>query len=230
MQSFKEWIASNKAVLVTIIIYTVIVGGVLLLLFSILPSKKTTPSSTIIPEVEQIKDANNKTAALIRQYNVERESNQHLIDSLAAALKLKPRQIAGIDRYVTVIDTVWKEKVVYKPASNDLDSTIITRQDDYVDIVAVGKPQGLSYINFKLRPDTLTRILRERTPLFGRPSTEVYLRHSNPYFQTPQGNSFIFNQKEPLFSIGISVGYDVIGNRLSVGPTITKPIKTFYKK
>lgn len=230
MQRFIKWIASHKAFVLTAVIYIAVVGGSMLLLFSLLPKHKPIPNTKVIPEVEQIKDINDKTAALLQQYNIERINNEELIDSLANALRLKPKQIKGVDNYITEIDTIWREKVVYIPAPTELDSTIIRRTDDYVDILAVGKPKGISYINFKLTPDTLTRVLVNKNPLFGRPSTEVYLRHSNPYFQTPKGNSFTIDQKQPLFSIGISVGYDVIGNRMSIGPTISKPIKTFYRK
>lgn len=231
MQQLKKWIVSHKVLITTTIIYIVLVGSTLLALFLLLPKRNPTVIPTLIPEVQQIVDENGRTAALIKQYNMERTSNKSLIDSLAEALRIKPKEIKGIDNYITVVDTIWRDSIVYIPATNDLDSTIISKRDDYVDILAVGKKQPhQSYINFRLAPDTVVRILSERKPLFGRPSTDVYLRHSNPYYNTVRGNSFTIDHKQPLFSIGISVGYDVIGNRLSIGPTITKPIKTFYKK
>lgn len=229
LSRLKKWIVSNKVLLVTGIIYTILVAGSMLLIFSLLPKDTQLVNSTEIPEVKSIKDVNDKTVSLIEQYKAERDANKHTIDSLSEALKIRPQQIKSIDRYITVVDTLWRDKVIYIPAKDSSDSTVIRRSDPYIDIVAVGKPKG-SYINFKLTPDTLTRLEVERTPFFGRPSTTVYLRHSNIYFHTPQGSSITMSQKEPLFSIGISLGYDLVNKKISFGPTISKPIKTFYKK
>lgn len=230
LSSLRKWIVSNKSFLATLVLYTTVVLIVLGIIYYITRSSPKGKSDiSIIPEVEQIKDINGKTAALIQQYNAERASNKVLIDSLAHALSIKAKEVTSIDRYITKVDTLWRDSITYIPATADIDSTIIRRRDDYVDILAVGKSVG-SYIKFRFIDDTLTRIVTEHNPLFGRATTNVYLRHSNPYYYTPQGSSFTIDQKKPIFSIGVSLGYDVINNRVSFGPTITKPIKTFYRR
>lgn len=227
LSKLRKWIVLNKSIIMPLIVVIIIIC----VIYYIMPIPNPSPPRdiSIIPEVEQIKDVNGKTAALIHQYNAERASNKVLIDSLAHALSIKSSEITTIDHYITKVDTLWRDNVVYIPADSTTDSTIIRRRDNYVDILAVGKTTG-SYIKFFLKEDTLTRIVTEHNPLFGRSTTNVYLRHSNPYYYTPQGNSFTLNQKTPIFSIGLSLGYDVLNNRVSFGPTITKPIKTFYKK
>lgn len=230
LSRLRNWIVSNKSFIATLVIYSSIILIVLWVIYSITKPPPSPPRDiNVIPEVQQIKDINGKTAALIQQYNAERATNKVLIDSLAHALSIKASEIKGVDRYITKIDTLWKDSIVYIPATTELDSTIIRRRDNYVDILAVGKTSG-SYIKFRFTDDTLTRIVTEHNPFFGKATTSVYLRHSNPYYYTPQGNSFNIDQKKPIFSVGLSLGYDVINNRLSFGPTITKPIKTFYRK
>lgn len=230
LSGLRKWILSNSSFLATLVLYVTIVLSVLGVIYYITrPSPKEKTDINVIPEIEQIKDVNGKTAALIQQYNVERAANKVLIDSLAHALSIKAGDIKGIDRYITKVDTLWKDSVVYIPATAGVDSTIIRRRDDYVDILAVGKPSG-SYIKFRFTDDTLTRIVTDHNPIFGRAITNVYLRHSNPYYYTPQGSSFTIDQKTPVFSIGLSLGYDVFNRRVSFGPTITKPIKTFYRR
>jgi hypothetical protein len=229
LSNLRKWIVLNKTSLIFYPIVVVVIGLLVWYIFDRPPVNTNPRDINIIPEVEQIKDVNGKTSALIHQYNTERAANKVLIDSLAHALSIKAEEIKGVDKYITKIDTLWKDSIVYIPATADVDSTIISRRDPYVSILAVGKKDS-SYILFKLTEDTSTRIAVDHTPFLKRPYTDVYLRHSNPYFNTVRGNSFTIDQKVPLFSLGLSLGYDVINNRVSFGPTITKPIKTFYRK
>lgn len=194
------------------------------------PRKTETHEGTSpIPPVEQFTDANGNQAVLMKQYVSSLEANKALRDSMAKVLNIKSKDIKEVDRVVIQIDTFIREKIVYIPTSPKADSAVITFKDDYVNIRAVGKRDS-SYINFKLTSDTLTRIQRDRNPIFGRPSTDIILSHSNPYFVTTHGHSFSVQQKRPWFSIGVSVGYDVLNQKVSLGPTVTVPVKTFYKK
>lgn len=182
-----------------------------------------------IAQVRTLQDRNNNLVAVIQQKDYDLRSNKSLIDSLSHALKVKPKEIKGLDREIVRVDTVWRDSIQYVRALTEKDSTVISRKDRWVDIKAVGKAKG-SYINFRLTPDTVNRVTIEKNPLFGRTTRDVYIIHSNPYFQTTNGDSYQEKQRRAVFNLSLSVGYDVINNRVSIGPSLGVPIKTFYSK
>lgn len=217
----------NKSLIGTVLKYACVVGITIFLskLFCN-PSPITSTVVDNIAEVKKERDKNGKLIAIIEQKDVDLRNSGLHIDSLAKALKVKPKQIKGVDRTVSVIDTIWRDSIVYISGP---DSTIISRKDPWVSIRAIGKPSGSS-IAFRLTPDTVYRTSVTKNPLFGRPTTENYLSHSNPYVVTTHGDSYVDKQPRAIATLSISVGYDVFNNRVFGGPAIGLPIKTFYSK
>lgn len=184
-----------------------------------------------IPEVKELRDRNNKLVAIIEQKELDKKADHALIDSLAFALKTKPRFIKGIEREVVRVDTVWRDSVEYIVAKTPHDSTVISYKDPYVSILAVGKvPKKNSYVKFGLTPDTTTRVTIYRNPLFGRPIEQKYIVHTNPYFVTTHGDYYEEKQRRAIATIGWSVLYDPFQKRVATGPSLTVPLKTFYSK
>lgn len=222
----------RKPEIVKYLIYVGICAFTVLFMYLFMRPRSTetlTQDPSLIPPAEVFTDKNGNQAALMKQYVSSLENSKMLIDSLSRALKIKPKQIKGVDRVVIDLDTVWKDSVIYVPYKVESDSTVISRKDAYIDILAVGKKKG-SYIRLDITPDTLSRVEIRKNQFLRPPRTEIVLRHSNPYMNTTQGSSFVVENRKPWFSIGISAGYDVINNKISLGPTVTVPIKTFYRK
>lgn len=227
VQKLIHFYQNNKKILVTIFKYLVVVAitvGLIKLLCK--PPVIPAPVDNNIEAVKELRDKNNKLVAVIDRNEAELRSTQLQKDSLSNALKIKPKYIKGVDREITIIDTVWRDGIDYTP---HIDSTVILRQDPWVAIKAVGKPKG-SYIKFSLTPDTATRVRIDKNPLFGRPSSQIYVVHSNPYFKVTHGDSWEEKQKKAVFNLSVGVGYDPFLNRATVGVYAGVPIKTFYGK
>ena len=214
------------------LIFTILKYGVIIVVTSLLVRGLCNPPTPLpvidnnIEEVKTLRDRNNNLVAVIEQKSIEIVEKSHIVDSLAHALKLKPKHIKGLDREVTVLDTVWRDSIIYISGP---DSTVISRRDRWVSILAVAKPNE-RYIDFRLAPDTLTRVKVVKNPIFGRETTQNYLIHSNPYFKTTHGDSYEERQKRAIFNLSVSIGYDPFQRRFFGGPTIGVPIKTFYSK
>ncbi len=221
---------NNKTLVLTITKYLFIVVATLLLTKWLCNSPIPGPViENNIEEVKTLRDRNNKLVAVIEEKNLDIARNTQLLDSLAYALRIKPKYIKGVDREVTKLDTVWEKDVVYIPGVNLKDSTVIKYKDEYVNILAVGKePSSRSYIKFGLTSDTTYRVKIYKNPLFGRPISQTYVVHSNPYFQTTHGDSYQEKERRAILTFSLSLGYDPFQKKFFGGPTIGVPIKTFY--
>ncbi|HJT75022.1 MAG TPA: hypothetical protein VJ720_13405, partial [Chitinophaga sp.] len=172
---------------------------------------KTIPDS--IPSVQNRFDQNGKLVAVIRAQEVKLLANEHIIDSLAAALKVKPTLVKSVDRYIQRIDTVIRTEVIYQRYQ---DSIVITKKDGYIDLKAVGRDSGVSSISLK-HIDTLWRTEVRKSPLLKSPYTEVYLRSSSPYNHISHGSLLQIKSPRPLISVGPYIGYDPIHQNISTG-------------
>lgn len=179
--------------------------------------------STNVDSISPVKydhDRNGKLISVIRQQEDKLLESTHIIDSLSKALKLRPVQIKSIDRYVTVTDTLIVDNVQYLKSA---DSVIISKVDDYIHLKAVGVDSGRSYIQLQ-HFDTLYRILVTKTPLLGKPFTDVYLRSASPYNKIIAGNSFHVPAPRSVLSLGPSFGYDILSHKVTIGISVQIPL------
>ena len=192
-----------------------VVSGIILihLIFWFFSPKSPEPitDSREIPKAEKVIINNIEYAKTLEKQITIKDK---LIDSMAKALKVKPKQIKGVDRIIIQVDTLLTTKTVFLPSE---DSSVISYKDSWVDIKAVGKKEGSSYVNFRLTPDTTSLIRVEKKPLFKQPYTEVYVKHSNPYFNTSGASSLVIKEPKVLFSIGLVGGYDPFQNKAFIG-------------
>lgn len=205
-----------------------VVAAVVILIWHSCDRRPSAPAGILpdtIPVVQTRVDNNGKLLAVIRSQELKIQENGRLIDSLAAALKVKPEKIKTVDRYIQRIDTVIRTKVVYQ---RYLDSVVIAKKDGYIDLVAVGRNSGISSISLK-HTDTLWRTEVRRTPLFKAPYTEVIMRSSSPYNSIHRGNSFQVKQRKPFVTVGPILCWDIRSQSYTVGLGVQFPLLLFYR-
>lgn len=180
---------------------------------SILQNKWGDKPITNIHEIPQTQTVYIKDEKYAKTLEQTISVKDRMIDSMARAIHVKSKQIKTVDRVVVKVDTLIKEKIVYKKYT---DSSLFSYQDRYVSLFAVGKDTG-SHFDFRLTPDTLDITKVSHTPLFGKSYTNGYIHHSNPYFNSPAAASFLVEQPRVLFDIGVSGGYDLINHKPYLG-------------
>lgn len=198
--------------------------GVLFLFILFTPRHRSIePPTKVLKEVEHIKDVNEKLYAKLEQQVSERDKT---IDSLAKALKLKPKHIKGETKVVVRTDTAFIDRVTPIYTGSDT-AYMVEKHDPWIDVVAVaGKDTG--YISLSHR-DTLTRVEVVKTYLLRPTERFILLRNSSPYNKVQSGYSWTTKEKSPFITIGF--GFSVVPVKPYVLPSInvSKPIVTFYK-
>jgi hypothetical protein len=190
-----------------------------------------TDINPILNQIKYLEDRNGQLVATVQQANDDLYNGKRINDSLAKALGVKPKQIKGVDQLVYKTDTVYLPDTttpVYvktEDTVNKEDGIVgykVQKHDSYVDIVAVaGKDTG--YISLVSR-DTLTRTTVRKNPLFGASTTTVYIRNSNPYNKIQSGYSWVQKEKKTYISIGPSVSWNPVTNKVNVGIGISFPL------
>ena len=188
---------------------------IIILLIRFLPQPAPTDNTRVIPPVQKIY-IKGEPYAVVNQEEISKRD--HIIDSLSKALKVKPKQIKGVDRIVTRIDTVLVDGVITEESS---DSIVITKEDAHVFIQAVKRKSDSAYINFRLTPDTMDIVSVHKDPLFGRGYTKLMIHHTNKYFETTHGSSYRVQDRKVLFNITGSAGYNFINKQVYIGVGIT---------
>ncbi len=213
------------------------VKGVLLLLLAIAilyilyrPTKQVTiteKSPISLDSLHQIRDINDHLYAEIQQKTLTELEVTKERDSLAKALRTKPKYIKGEDKITIRRDTVFKDssKVVIEPTGDT--AYKVEHHDRYTDIVAIaGKNSGS--IAYSSR-DTITRVEIEKTHWFKPTEHTILLNSANPYNTITHGGSFTVKEKTPFLTIGPYIGYDIFSKKLGFGISIQKPIFTIKK-
>lgn len=173
-----------------------------------------------IEEARYYKDINGKLVAMIKQKDISESNMKQLADSLAKALKVKPKYIKGIDTYNSTIEIEYRDTSSTVLIGKDT-AYKIEKHDPYVDIIAIaGKDSGS--ISLKMR-DTLTRVEKVKNPLIGRTTREVLLRNASPYTTIQSGYSYTIKEKKVILGVGPYVGIDFRGQP-SFGISIQFPI------
>ncbi|SEW21675.1 hypothetical protein SAMN05428988_3236 [Chitinophaga sp. YR573] len=227
IQYILRWIQSNgnkvKYLLVLIVILILCHFTCRKLIGVLSPSD--TATSTLEP-VRNITDNNGKILAVIRSQELKLLENKLLIDSLAGALRIKPTAVKSIERYVVRTDTVIRTDVKYVRTA---DSVILSKDDSYLHLLAVGKDSGISYFRLK-HTDTICRVEVIKAPLLRRAYTDIYLRSASPYNTIVSGNSIRVISPQPFLTIGPYIGYDPFVNKMSFGLSVQYPVIKIYKK
>lgn len=208
--------------------FIIMVLGVICLLFLgyiIYLLNRTEPSddlavATAIKEAKYYKDANGRLVAKIQQQQLSENNMKKAVDSLAKALKVKPKYIQGQHTITTEIDTQFVEKTIPVPYGKDTAYKVI-KKDDWVDIEAVaGKDTGSIKLSIR---DTISVTEVVKNPLIGRTTREILIRNANPYNITKSGYSYRIREKKTVISIGPYLGIDFRG-KPSVGIAAQFPI------
>lgn len=181
------------------------------------------PNSSGLSELQHYKDENGKLHSVIQQQQVDFNAEKKVYtDSLAKVLKVKPKQIKGVDNIVVETDTLFYP-LATKPIIRYKDTAyMVVKEDPWIDIVAIaGKDTGS--ISFK-SIDTITRIEIVKNPIIGRSTRIINLSNTNPYNKINQGSSFVVREKQVWLTIGPSVQYSPFSQRVSVGISAQVPI------
>ena len=180
-------------------------------------------------ELKKVKDENGKLYAQITQTVLDKAIAEKLNDSLAKALKLKPKYIKGVDRVIAKDSIVYRDRTT-KIVEGEDTAYKIEFHDPWTDIVAVaGKDTGSIK---QVQRDTITRVETEEggNGLFSKPiQHHVFLGNANPHVDINQGASFTVQEKKVWLTLGPYIGYDFIQNKPSVGVSVQIPIFQFKK-
>lgn len=216
-----------------------ILFGVICILVFLMFYKRSTPpiaiasdNTDLMQQVKTLKDANNKAFAQIEQIVLSKQEAEKRADSLATALKIKPKMVQGVTVYTTKVDTFFS--VVTSPVYLSSGDTAykVSKHDGYVDIDAVaGKQFGT--ISYKSK-DTVTRVEYVKKPflnlpIFGATTTQIDLRSANPYNTIISGYSWQQEEKRTWLSIGPSVEWNPFTKRVDFGISAQLPIINFKR-
>ena len=204
----------------------------LLVLFILLALKDCNKQSTFgnkepatFAPVKTIKDGNGNLLAIIRSHEIKLLESKLLIDSLSHALKVKVAQIKTVDRYIVRTDTIVNKEINFERSA---DSVVISKKDNYLELRAVGKDSGLSYLSLH-HIDTIYRITVNKTPILKKPYTDIYLRSASPYNRIVSGDAFQAVGRRPILTVGPSVGFGIVTG-INAGISIQVPIVVIYGK
>lgn len=166
-------------------------------------------------------DRNNLLYTEVKTIRVENTMYVNLVDSLAKALKLKPKFINGEDRYIFKTDTFFREvpNVVYLGKDTVYN---VRKLDNHIDVNAyAGKDFGLITVKSQ---DTLIRIETSKTNIWGKTTDNVLLRNTNPYNKIYAGYSYSKVQKRTYLTLGPAIIYDPFRNQFSLGVSLQYPL------
>lgn len=205
-----------------------------ILLFFLL-HRKPIPSTTVVVDpltldsLHQQRDLNGKLYAIIEQKIVDGKNQGHLIDSMAKALKIKPKTIDGATIVIHKTDTFFRDTGRVKLVLIGGDTAhVVQKHDAWIDISAYAflnpKKFGLDSISFKFR-DSLYFIETHKTHLFSPTEYQVIVKSANPYIQSIQGASYRVREKQPWLVLIAGGGYNLLPvTTWSVGAYIGYPI------
>jgi len=182
-------------------------------------------------QLAQLKDENGKMYAVIQQQTLDATAAKVYSDSLAKALKIKPKYIKGVERVIVKDSIVYETMHTLPVIIHDHDTAWkVEFHDPWSDIVAVaGRNHG--YIKQEQR-DTVTRVetVEGGADLFSKPvQHHIFLGNSNPHVGIFEGASFTVQEKKTWLTVGPYIGYDIITRKPSVGISAQIPIFQFKR-
>ncbi len=189
---------------------------------------KTKDNPRTLAELRQIKDENGKLHSIIEQKTISEAHKDVIIDTLAKALHLKPKEIKGEDVYVLRTDTVFKTTTKYVDSTKDKPYYTTTYKDRWLEIKAVAG-RDTSNITFK-QYDTIHRVEIVKNPLIGRTKREIRIYNDNPHSKLTHGYSWTVKEASTYLSVGPSIQYNPFTKKLDVGISVQVPIIKFKRK
>lgn len=184
------------------------------------PTPLTVDNTPLLQEVGRLKDRNDKMSAVVAQLTVSQAQSRKYADSLAKALKIKPKYIRGVDQIVYSKDTVLKADTVFHSKGDT--AFYMGYSDAWLDIEA-SSIRGEDEIAFSIR-DTLTRTETLKNSLFKPTKREIIVRNANPYVEAQEAYSWTVAEKRPWLTVGPYVGYDIITQKPSLGLSVQFPL------
>lgn len=181
-------------------------------------------TTNITQQAEILKDKNDKLSAVITQYVVDQATQKKFSDSLAKALRLKPKQIVGVGQSYYKHDTIFTDtgRTKFVILNGDT-SFVIEHHDNWIDLVANARKNGGGTISLSSR-DTLTRTEVVKNPLFGKTIREIIIRNSSPYNKLNSGYDWTVKEKRAWLTVGPYIGIDVITLKPSFGVSAQLPL------
>lgn len=188
------------------------------------PTSSIVDTKPVLQKVEQLRDQNDIPFSKINQLILSLEQAKKENDSLAHALRLKPKFIKGQDLHTVITDTIVVSDTVYLQNN----AFYAAKKDAHISIEVVKTTedkQATFRINSK---DTIRRTEVVKKHLFKPTERFITLQNTNRYNVITEGYSWKTVEKKPVLTLGVSVGWDIVSQRVIIGPTITKPLITFY--
>jgi len=188
-----------------------------------------------LKQVDSMRDINGKLYAQIAQQVYQLSQIKTYSDSLAKALKLKPKYIQGVDQIAEHDSIIYKEEPIVKDTTSEGGEVYtIEDHDAWSDVVAtINARQDSASIKYSSR-DTLTRVQVVNThTLLGleyAPTTySILIHNANPHNIIQEGASFQVAEKRTFLTIGPDLQYNPFTNKLNLGISVQYPILQFKK-
>lgn len=189
------------------------------------PSLPIVDNSPLLEEVRRLKGENDQKTALVTQHSIEKAIARRLADSLAKALKTKPKYIMGVDKVIYQKDTVINVDTVF--ISKGDTAFYMKHTDPWISLVA-SSIRGRAQFSLSTY-DTLNRTEIVKTPLFRRTTREIAVRNSSPYNKAQKAYSWVTKDPKTWLSIGPYVGYDILTQKPSAGISVQYPLMQIRK-
>lgn len=217
----------------------IVMGVSIVVLIALLLHRPPTVTNTVkiidpltLQQLNEQKDINGKLYVTIQQSILEKNQLGKLADSLAKALKIKPKFIIGATIVKVKIDTQYRDTGSTKIVVVNGDSIhLVQHHDPWLDITAFAytnpKNWHLDHIDFHLT-DSLYFIQTYKAPFLGfigRPIYEVIVKSANQSSHIIAGSSFTVRQKVPWLILGLGGGYQLLPvQSYSLGIYVVTPI------
>jgi len=213
-------IQPKTKIIVVLVAFIIVLLGVLVYYINRKEPSDDLELATTRKQVEYYKDANNKLIAKLEQNQLSEENMKKAVDSLAKALKVKPKFIQGQTVIDTRIDTQFYPKPIPVPYGKDTAYKVV-KSDQWVHVEAIaGKDTGSIKLSIR---DTISITEVVKNPLIGKTTRDLYIRSANPYNVTTSGYSYRIREKKSILTVGPYIGIDIKG-KPSFGIGVQFPI------
>jgi len=211
-----------------------ILSTIIVAIIVLYPRKKdpifiTKNNEDLIQKVKYYEDKNGKLVAQLEQKSISEDEAKKRVAELALLLKVKPKNIKDVDKYISKTEVKFVEKPVYVPIVLDNDSNkvkegyyVVEKKDDYINVRAVAGPDTGSISISSV--DTLTRVVTRKNKLFKPDEYDVLLTNASPYNKIESGYSFTIKERPVLFDVSLQAGYNPFTRKPYVGIGISKSI------
>lgn len=185
----------------------------------------TTDAPVLVKPVEKTDKNGNKYEQI--KENVYTEAQlKNITDSLKRVYK-----VSKVNRHVTLVDkidtTFHNGSIIFNPKDSGILAVQYTKYDTIVIKGILG--QNTDIFTLKLANDTIKLDFVEKDHLFRSNEEFVNFSHSNKLIATFAAESYTHNLRRDLVDFGVGVMYDILHNKVAIGPTLTLNIFTLSK-